>query len=145
MRPVKTPSSNGVFTLDGGTEDNDLWCERTESDDGTPVTWSVWVPTAEERAAIAAGRNLGLAVFGGGHPPVSLSITEEQPVSPREGELVDQAGTLVTVKLARNGKAIGERSYPAVGLQTIGSLSQAFERSGEKLEFEVIFDPPVKT
>jgi hypothetical protein len=145
MRPVKTASSNDVFTLAGGNEDNDLWCQRGDTADGEPATLSVWVPTAEERAAIAAGRNLALVVFSEGHPPVALGITDEQPISPRDGEVVDHNGTIVTIKLTVDGQPIDERCYPAADLQSISRLGQRFARGGEQLEIEVSFDPPVRT
>lgn len=74
MKPRRTPHSNGVFRLEGGTEDNDLWVENTVDQDGRAVIVSVWEPDDAERAAIAGGQNLRLAVWGSGHPPVALSL-----------------------------------------------------------------------
>lgn len=78
MKPRRTPSSNTVFSLPGGTEDNDLWVRRDVLA-GEPVICSVWVPTDEERAAIAGGANIELIVWGEGTPPVALRTTPEQP------------------------------------------------------------------
>lgn len=73
MRPRRTHSSNRVFTLPGGTEDNDLWIEQTPPPD--PVMVSVWEPTAEERALIAVGQNIEVAIHGNMHPPLQLGVT----------------------------------------------------------------------
>lgn len=35
---------------------------------------SAWMPTDEERAAIATGAPVLLTVLGGGHPPVALDV-----------------------------------------------------------------------
>jgi hypothetical protein len=63
MRGRRTHLSNKVYSLPGGTEDNDLWIY----DDGEHLR-SCWVPSDEERAAIAAGENIELIVWGRGHP-----------------------------------------------------------------------------
>lgn len=77
MKPRRTPNSNSVFHLQGGTEDNDLWVERTEDSEGEPVLRSVWKLTDEERARVAAGENIYLVVWGTGTPPVNLGVTDE--------------------------------------------------------------------
>jgi hypothetical protein len=48
--------------------------------DGSEVACigSTWVPTDEEREAIAAGANIELLVVGTGHPPVQLRLSEYQ-------------------------------------------------------------------
>lgn len=76
MKPRRTPSSNQVFRLEGGTEDNDLWV-RHALEAGVPTINSVWELTDEERAAIAAGANIELTVWGTGTPPVALRTTDE--------------------------------------------------------------------
>lgn len=76
MKPRRTHFSNFTFVLDGGTEDNDLWVEATTSDQG-PCLKSVWEPTDEEREKIAKGENVYLVVWGEGHPPVALGVTDE--------------------------------------------------------------------
>lgn len=76
MKPRRTHTSNAVYKLDGGNEDNDLWVERTFcSETHATVLCSTWEPTDEERAAIAAGANIELAVYGGEQPPVSMQTT----------------------------------------------------------------------
>lgn len=77
MKPRRTHQSNRVYRLAGGNEDNDLWVMETfASDEPTRrVILSVWEPTAEERARIAAGENIELAVWGG-QPPVAIGVTD---------------------------------------------------------------------
>lgn len=76
MRPRRTPTSNKVFRLAGGTEDNDLWV-RAGIEDGEPTISSTWEPNEEERTALAAGASIELTVWGIGHPPVALRTTTE--------------------------------------------------------------------
>jgi hypothetical protein len=92
VRSRRTPSSNFVFRLGGGTEDNDLHVRRVAdavdlgfADDDpcahTPAIASVWEPYPDERAAIACGANVELVVIGVTQPPVSVRMTREQPLS----------------------------------------------------------------
>ena len=74
MRPRRTHESNNVFRLLGGTEDNDLWVRVDTDSEGFPIVRSCWVPTDEERQAIADGANVELCVWGQGHPPVSMGV-----------------------------------------------------------------------
>jgi hypothetical protein len=74
MRPRRTPNSNCVFRLEGGTEDNDLWLQRASDAAGDPVLCSCWVPTDEERRQISAGANVELVLWGDGHPPVLMRV-----------------------------------------------------------------------
>ena len=78
MRPRRFHGANKVFSLDGGNEDHDLWVQLHQVEDevlGTrDAVASVWEPTEEERAAIAAGANIQLTVIGG-QPPVMLDAT----------------------------------------------------------------------
>jgi hypothetical protein len=76
MKPRRTPYSNQVFRLVGGTEDNDLWTQLDESEDGTPLIRSTWQLDDDERQAIADGANVELIVWGTGTPPVLLQITD---------------------------------------------------------------------
>ena len=69
MLPRRTHASNGVFGLEGGNEDNDLWVQNVNG-----TIRSVWVPTDEERLAIADGANIELVVHGQGHPPVNMNV-----------------------------------------------------------------------
>jgi hypothetical protein len=75
VKPRRTVDSTGVLSLPGGTEDNDLWYESARTPLGAHVFITVWEPDAEERAAIAAGGNVELRVYGIEHPPVSTCVT----------------------------------------------------------------------
>ena len=77
MKPRRTPHSNAVFQLEGGTEDNDLWVERTTSEQG-PCLRSVWELTPEERRAVMDGANVYLITWGNVTPPVALGITDDE-------------------------------------------------------------------
>jgi hypothetical protein len=74
VKPRRTVYSNQVFRLPGGTEDNDLWVQLDHHVDGSPLIRSTWVPTDEEREAIARGSNIELTVWGSGHPPVAMGV-----------------------------------------------------------------------
>lgn len=76
MRPRRTATSTKVFHLEGGTEDNDLWVTEYAPENGGPCLGSTWVPTDEERQAIAEGVNIELLVFGTGTPPVAVRLSE---------------------------------------------------------------------
>lgn len=76
MKPRRTVVSNRVFRLPGGTEDNDLWVYADIDTRGEPVIRSTWVPTEDERKAIAEGQNIELVVWGAGHPPVNMQLTD---------------------------------------------------------------------
>jgi hypothetical protein len=41
-----------------------------------PTMKSVWVPSPEERAALAAGANIALVIVGISHPPVQVGLTD---------------------------------------------------------------------
>lgn len=74
MQPRKTPTSNHVFELPGGNEDNYLYVEAQLDELGNPLVVSVWEPTDEERAALAAGGTVELCVWGTGTPPVLITV-----------------------------------------------------------------------
>ncbi|MEA2495536.1 MAG: hypothetical protein QOJ29_3447 [Thermoleophilaceae bacterium] len=76
MRPRRTVNSNSVFKLQGGTEDNDLWVQRDKLDGIEDVIISTWVPSDDERQRIANGENVDLIVWGHGHPPVAMRVTD---------------------------------------------------------------------
>jgi hypothetical protein len=76
VKPRRTHSSDQVFRLAGGTEDNDLWVTLYPADeDSGPAIGSTWEPTDEERAAIAAGANIELVIWGTAQPPVALRLS----------------------------------------------------------------------
>lgn len=74
MRQRKTPTTNHVFELPGGNEDNSLFAEVHLDQAGAPVITSVWELTNEERQKIADGGTIELHVWGRGTPPVVLSV-----------------------------------------------------------------------
>lgn len=80
LSPRRFHSANNVWRLPGGNEDNDLWAMQYEVDDTimglTTAVTSVFVPTDEQRQAIADGQNISLTVLGG-QPPVMLHLTDE--------------------------------------------------------------------
>lgn len=88
MKPRRTHHSNQVFRLPGGTEDNDLWVERTTSE-ADPCLRSVWEPTDDERRRIAAGENVYLVVWGTGTPPVAMGVTDDPLGAPPPREAPD--------------------------------------------------------
>jgi hypothetical protein len=80
MRPRRFWSANLPIELPGGNEDNTLWAEHIPADEtdlGAPVFRTVWEPTDEERAFIAAGGNIELLVWGHQHYPVAVMVTDE--------------------------------------------------------------------
>jgi len=78
VRARRTEHSTKVYRLPGGTEDNDLWVYEHADDQGNHITSSVWVPSDEERAAIAAGENIRLNIWGRMIPPVMIDTTPER-------------------------------------------------------------------
>lgn len=70
MKPRRTHTSNQVYVLPGGNEDNDLW---VHIDPAQGTVSSVWELTDEERRAIADGANIELIVWGG-QPPVGMQV-----------------------------------------------------------------------
>ena len=45
-----------------------------------PVMKSVWVPSPEERAALAAGANIALLIVGTRHPPVGVALADVEVI-----------------------------------------------------------------
>ena len=82
MRPIRTPDTDLVFKLRGGTEENDLPAERVETPEGpgAAAVVTVWDLDSEERAAVAAGAMIRLTIFDGLIPPVALGV-EDRPAS----------------------------------------------------------------
>jgi hypothetical protein len=84
MRAVRTKASNHDLGAPLGREASvlSLPCQIDTTvggpDDGQVVVYSVWEPSDEERAAIAAGENVRLGVWWVGvFPPVSIGVTGE--------------------------------------------------------------------
>jgi hypothetical protein len=77
VNPIRTPISTSVELGVPGTDVAPLpsWREF-DARRGATVVASIWEPTPEERAAIAAGANLMLAIWQDPIPPVSLSVVQ---------------------------------------------------------------------
>lgn len=92
MRSVKTENSEQPFWHpdDPDNEDRALWVyyvgiegeEHLPPSKRTIVMASVWVPTLEEREAIAAGANIRLLLWARRPPPVTLDLTVEKIEGP---------------------------------------------------------------
>ena len=87
MRAMKTEQSNHNFGPPPNVTDGsigDLPCQRL-TEDGATIIRSIWVPSLEERAAVANGENVELDVFWiGAFPPVSVNVTGEQAIDAPE-------------------------------------------------------------
>ena len=104
MRPRKTQRTNRVFSLPGGTQDNDLPAFIPPAEEGrAPRIVSVFELAPEERAAIATGKaNVELTIYGTALPPVSLGVTRDRilPIDPGE-EPHDDLALWVSLDRAR--------------------------------------------
>lgn len=101
MRAVRTRTSNRRYELSGGTDANVLPARVGDhaGADGIvapgdptyhlPYLLTTWVPSDDERAAIAVGRNLELVILGGSLPPLALGVTDEGPVDEPEQAALD--------------------------------------------------------
>lgn len=77
MRPTQHPSNTDVLRAPPGVpidECRPLSITRVRYSDGVDGVWSYWRPTDEERAAIAAGALVRVAVLGVTHPPLHLGV-----------------------------------------------------------------------
>lgn len=82
MKPTDFPQAN--FTWNRPYDMTDEECEplrayRAQSGPDGAYSVSRWMPSEEERAAIAAGGPVWLYVFGTGHPPVSVTARSPFP------------------------------------------------------------------
>lgn len=72
VTPGKIRGSNKVYRAPEGMDDcDDL---HVIASDGRLM--SEWVPSPEERKAIAEGKNVMLSVYGSLHPPVSIEVLD---------------------------------------------------------------------
>jgi hypothetical protein len=86
MRAVKTKLTTGNLAPPEGQEDkiDDLPFELRDTEIGQ-VICSVWVPSDDERRAIAEGQNIELGVGNIGiFPPVSLGVTSATEIEMEE-------------------------------------------------------------
>lgn len=94
MKPVRTASSDMVYVGPPGI--GDLHCQRVVPG----RIRSVWYLTPEERAAVAAGANIGLDIVTEPIPPVAVFVIEEQGVGE---DAPDVAERLRLVAALRSG------------------------------------------
>ena len=78
MRKHQHPSNNAVLGAPAGWDQAELPCgalpvTRTECD-GLPVVVSYWMPSADELAALNAGKPVALWVVGSTVPPISMEV-----------------------------------------------------------------------
>jgi hypothetical protein len=78
MKPVRTAFTNMLFKLEGGTDENDLPCEKTHDGDEKDVLVTTWEVTPQEAQEIVKGKRIELVVWGEEHPPVALRIEEAE-------------------------------------------------------------------
>lgn len=80
INPRRFHSATTVWELVDGNEDNWLWAMNHEVNDAaigrTGAVTSVFVPTEDQRKAIAEGQNIALTVLGI-QPPVMVRLTDE--------------------------------------------------------------------
>lgn len=102
MEPVRTNASNFVYR--GPTPDiGDAWVQRKPADRAVLMAW---LPSEEERAAIAAGALVELGIYGlEPIPPVSVGISRAHQLSPRGAELRDRA--VLAIASSRRSRAYG--------------------------------------
>lgn len=76
MRHIRSARANVVYTLPGGTDENDLHVEATLDEEQRTVLVSTWELDDEDRQAVADGARVELLVWGSGHPPVALRLAD---------------------------------------------------------------------
>lgn len=77
MKPVRTAWTEIVYR--GPTpEIGDLWCHR----EAPGEIWSVWEPTEEERAKLAAGGRILVVLNTEPIPPLSVSVATAEESAP---------------------------------------------------------------
>lgn len=72
MIPGKIRRSNKIFRAPEGMDN----CEDLSVIDDGERLMSEWIPTDEERKAIAEGKNVLLSVWGQGMPPISIEVLD---------------------------------------------------------------------
>lgn len=77
MNKVQHPKCNSVLGAPPGMTPEEctaLPVFRAQYEDGTPVTFSYWQPSAEELALINSGHPVRLGILGRTHAPVLLGV-----------------------------------------------------------------------
>lgn len=90
MKSERTQSCDFVWKLPGGDESNDLHGYHTMDEYGNMICVGIFVPTDEERQKIAAGENIGVAVWGKTVPPMTV-IIDDAPLGPPPPPSLDNA------------------------------------------------------
>lgn len=73
MNPTDFPQANTTLKRPANMTEAECSDLRVLRDPATHTILSCWMPTEEERAAIAAGGPIWLFVWSDAHPPVALS------------------------------------------------------------------------
>lgn len=76
MHPIRHPTNDTAFHPPEGVSEEEcqtLYATTGELN-GHRCVWSFWTPTADELAALNAGRPVILGVWGDTHPPVYLGV-----------------------------------------------------------------------
>lgn len=84
MRPIKTLDQNVILYLsDPQTGERDPDCdlpaERCVDQHGNEFLETTWRPDPGEQRALANGAPIVLRVWGKGHPPVSVGVSDDVP------------------------------------------------------------------
>jgi hypothetical protein len=80
MKPGTIPFATRSLARPVGWDEASLGvCDALEIRDRDGVMESAWYPSEAEKAAIAAGNPIVLAVWGGRHPPVSINVGDFKP------------------------------------------------------------------
>lgn len=118
MIPVRTAASNFVYR--GPTPDiGDAWVERRP---GSNVFLD-WLPTVEEREAIAAGALIRLGIHGMEPiPPVSLAVSPHTTLTVKGEALRDRA--YKAIKAVSTGPTKIPGGYWAVGKDVWAALNE---------------------
>lgn len=120
MKPVETDTTNTVFKLQGGTEENDLPILSTDGGDHGPTLTSFWRLDGHERRIIAEGGRVVLTVFGRAHPPVLISIVGAEDIETPDPESVD-----LVIDRGRAWPLIANARYDFSGEELVRLLTEA--------------------
>jgi hypothetical protein len=130
MKPVRTNETNVTLTLPGGNEDNELPAVRamlmdssrnqTERDASLGFV-TTWQPDDAEARALEAGACIEVSIWGPGHPPIAVSVTQglvpEREMIARG--IVDRAmGVLYADLRERMAEAIDTHGVSVLGMNT---------------------------
>lgn len=98
MIPVRTNASNVVYKGDEANGVGDAYVQRLRPG----VVSMTWVPTDEERAAIAAGALVELVIFAEPIPPTLVMVSKRVPLSDQGAALRDRAVKVIALTFPDN-------------------------------------------